>query len=356
MKCLEARQLFSAHLDGELAPAEGELLRAHLAECGACAADFELERAVSLVLRESAVADPLTRQSGYPRVPRAPEGFARGVTAAIEKRRRGRAVGWFGGWRPALAAAAASLLIAAGALGYGAQQWLARGPVIAQHDLPGAVGEVTAPAGDVPAAPVTESPGGTGQGGETPGVAPAGERAGPGQAPVTKPDAAPETRPDREPGRTQVAVAPVEQKVFLNKPRSIESTLIKLNVDHPAQVRNQALLVAGDAGAALQSQAAQSGTVEVLRFYVDPGKAEQFTNRLADLGRVADRQSDSRDITRQFASTLEQYQELLAQRPRVTDPGELATLDERIASLERWLTEHDREAEEHVVVLVLQQN
>ncbi len=356
MKCLEARQLFSAHLDGELAPAEGELLRAHLAECGACAADFELERAVSLVLRESAVADPLTRQSGYPRVPRAPEGFARGVTARLKEGRRGRLAGLAARWRPALAAAAAFIMIATASLGYGVQQWLARGPAVAQGDPPGTTGELVGPAGGVPAAPVTERPGGTGQGGETPGVAPGGTDAAQDPA-ETGTDAGTAPREGRDPGPVQIAAVPdVEQKVFLNKPRSIESTLIKLNVDHPAQVRDQALLAAGDAGAVLQSQAAQSGTVEVLRFYVDPGKAEQFTNRLADLGRVAGRQSDSRDITRQFASTLEQYQEAVAQRNRAADPEERAALDARISSLEQWLTEHDREAEEHVVVLVLQQN
>jgi len=364
VKCLEARQLFSAHLDGELAPAEGELLRAHLAECGACAADFELERAVSLVLRESAVADPLTRQSGYPRVPRltrqsgyprvprAPEGFARGVTAAIEKRRRGRAVGWFGGWRPALAAAAAFIMIATASLGYGVQQWLGRGPVIA-HDPPGPGGKLTVQLpGPGPTGTETQAPGA----GAEPGT-PGGGSAEPGQA-TAPPQAGPDVRTTRDPGATQVAVAPVEQKVFLNKPRSIESTLLKLNVDDLAQVRDKALLMSGSVGASCQSQVAQTegARAEVLRFTVDPAQADGFAGGLAGLGRVTVRQSDTRDITAQFAEALEQYQELLAQRPRVTDPGELATLDGRIASLERQLTEWDREAGRHVVVLVLQQN
>lgn len=434
MKCPEARQLIKAHLDGGPVPAgpgEGagtaqaaSAFYTHLAQCGACAADFGLERAVSCALRESAAeaTDPLTGAL------RAPEGFARSVAAAIEaraieERRRGfrlrgyllgipapwgtrhgrppgapgdtrgyprgapdllggsasagrvgpgrRVSGWLAGWRPALAGAAAALLIAAGALGYGAQQWLERGLVIA-HDPPGVAGKPTEQQpGPGPTGTESPTPGG-GAEPETPGsgAGHTGKQAEPGQVPGAtgapggtpvggSNDAgrAPGGAGAPAPGPTQVAVAPVEPKVFLNKPRIMESTLIKLDVDDLVRARDTALLLSGDVGASCWPQVAQTNgaPVEVLRFNVDPAQAGFFVNKLIGLGQVSERRSDTRDITAEFAERLEQYRGLLAQRPRVTDPGEAATLDGRIASLEWQLTEWDREAGQHVVVLVLQQ-
>jgi hypothetical protein len=278
-----------------------------------------------------------------------------------------------------LAAAAAFLFIAAGALGYGAQQWLERGLVIA-HDPPGVAGKENVPqpgpgatgTGTQIQAPVQVP--GAGAEPETPGsgAGHTGKQAEPGQVPgaTGAPGGTPvggsndagrapggAGAPAPEPGRTQVAVAPVEQKVFLNKPRIMESTLINLDVDNLVRARDTALLLSGDVGASSWPQVAQTNgaPVEVLRFNVDPAQAGFFVNKLTGLGRVSERRSDTRDITGEFAQALEQYRALLAQRPRVTDPGEAATLDGRIASLEWQLTEWDREAGQHVVVLVLQQ-
>jgi hypothetical protein len=348
-----------------MSPAEADVLRVHLAGCPACAADLELEREVCAVLRESVIADPLTRQSGYPRVLQAPEGFARGVMDALEHegRRPGRLAGWVAGWRPAMAAVAASLLITVTALGYGAQQWLNRAFLVAQEPtgeitevVPGPGSEGTTPGAPVPQAVDPDVP--------VPGAGEPGGAAGGdgGSNPVTgtggaaKPEG---TRPAPEPGKTQIATVPdLEPKVFLNKPRSISSTLLKVKVDDPRQAREKAVGMAGNLGVGYQAQTVQnhSTPVEVLRFDLESGQVDGFAAGLGGLGRVLDQQRNQWDITEQFARTLEQYQALLAQRQQAAGPEERAALDVRIRSLEQQLSEWDQDAERHILVLMLQQN
>lgn len=349
MKCLEARQLFSAYLDGEMSPAEADVLRVHLAGCPACAADLELERETCAVLRENITP------------PAAPSGFARGVTAALEQeRRQGRLAGWVAGWRPAVAAVAASLLITVTALGYGTQQWLNRAFVVAQEPT-GEIGEVLpgpGAEGTIAEAPAAEAddPGAAVPGGGETGEVTGGVGSAPGTGEAITPAG---TRPGPETGKTQVAAVPdLEPKVFLNKPRSISSTLLKVKVDDPRQARNKAVGMAGNLGVGYQAQTVQndSAPVEVLRFDLDSGQVDGFAAGLGGLGRVLDQQRNQWDITEQFARTLEQYQALLAQRQQVTSPEERAALEVRIRSLEQQLSEWDQDAERHILVLMLQQN
>jgi anti-sigma factor RsiW len=389
MNCQVARQLFSTHLDGELSPAEVKALDAHLAGCTACVTELELAQELCAALREGVM--PVA----------APPGFARSVTAAIEKRRDrgwlagpGRAVaGWrhglwlavgrvttssasgssglVAGWRHGLAAAAACLLIAAVALGYGAQQWLGQTPLVAQDDPPSASGlDVVAPPGTEPVEPVgpgvnetsdgKPSPGGvSGDSSQAPDSgadtgADTGSGAGTDTGTATGPG---KTRPDREPGSTQVAGVPdVEQKVFLNKQRSIGNTLLEVDVDDLVRAQNEVFLLAGEIGATVVSaQRVLDGDApaEALRFQVDSAQVEAFTERLGGLGRVVHREDNSRDITERFATTLENYRTLVAERERATDPDERTALDKKIAPLEQDLAEWDQEAGQYPVTLIL---
>lgn len=350
MNCLEARQLCAAYLDGELTAAEAAALDAHLAECADCAAELELERDISAALRESAV--PLA----------APEGLARSVTAVLEAQRRGRPsrlAALTARWRHGLATAAAVLLVATASLGYGVQQWLARTPVVAVNPSDNG-GQVT-PLGQEPGTPtkpqsgdrVTVVPGGTPDAGSTdtePGKALDG--GGLDEAEAT------ENAAERETGRVTIAAVPdLEPKVFLNKPRTISTTFVKLNVPELDQARNKAVAAAKSHGASYQVQDAQAGTPsETLRFDVDPVRADAFVTRLGELGLVTHRQSDQWEITGQFAAALEEYQALTARRTGVEDPDQAAALDKEIAALERRLTEWNQDAERHIVVLMLQEN
>lgn len=362
MNCQAVRQLFSTHLDGRLSPAEVEVLDAHLTGCAACVTELELARELCAALRENVVP-----------VAPPPPGFARGVTVAIEERRRGRgwlagAAGLVAGWRHGLVAAAAGLLIAAAALGYGAQQWLGQAPLVAQDDPPGASGlDVVSTPGTGPVEPgagktTGGSPGLGGVSGDNGQASDSGTGSdtGTGEGTDTGTAASPgETRPDREPGSTQVAGVPnVEQKVFLNKQRSIESTLLKVDVENLVRARDEAILLAGEVGASVSVQQVLDGgaPVEVLQFRMDSTQADAFIERLGALDRVVHQEHNSQDITERFATTLEKYRALVAKREQTADPDERAALDERIVSLEQKLSEWDQGAERYVVTLLLQQN
>lgn len=358
MKCLDARQLFPAHLDGELAPNEALAFEAHLAACTACAGEWRLEQALGTALRES--VEPVA----------APADFAQGVLAAIGAQRGVQPTesgGLFAGWRRGLAAAAALAVISTASLGYASLHLFNRlGPAVVQK--PPEVNEPlppTTPEPGMPVAPQGEPSGGadapdvgesnapdTGAG-STSNVAPApNSGANTGKTTVTPPP-----RPERT-NNTQIAAVPDrEPAVFLNKPRSIESTLLNLKVNNVVQAREQAIRVAGEMGAGIYVQDVPSGgaQVEVLEINVDPAQAGTFTSRLASLGQVVHRQDDRMDITRQFEETLEDYQALIARRNRESNPQELAVLENLIASKEQQLLKWDRDAERYTVMLVLQQ-
>jgi hypothetical protein len=353
VKCPEARQLFSVHLDGELAPAEAEVLGAHLAECKPCAAELELERALTKALRGFAAPRP------------APPGFAGGVIAALEARRQGRLArlaAAAGRWRRGLAVAAAFLLIVTASLGYGVPQWLGRTPLVAV-DPPDKTGAQVAPPGPGagPGADVKPESGAPATGGSSgkpgPGEPEAESGPAPGSGEAGKTAAPVENGTDREPERVMIADGPdPEPKVFLNQPRRISSTFLKLNVADLEQARDKAVALAKEHGTPYQAQGAGDGTsTAVLRFDVDPARAEGFVNHLSKLGLVAHRQSDQWEITGQFSAALAEYQALLTRRERTFDPDQRAVLDNEIAALERQLAEWDQDARHHIVVLMLQQ-
>ncbi|MQL53327.1 hypothetical protein GFC01_13890 [Desulfofundulus thermobenzoicus] len=145
-------------------------------------------------------------------------------------------------------------------------------------------------------------------------------------------------------------------RVFLNQPRSIESTLLKVQVADLAAARKA--LLAESAGLPYQSfgrQQVDGHTVEILRFVVPAERASSFTAVAAGLGRVVDRQYSRQDISQQFAASLDHYRDLIARRNTAGSDTEKADLDRQIRELEQQLSTWDAEAGRQVVVVWLQQ-
>ncbi|HHW43858.1 MAG TPA: hypothetical protein GXX25_08635, partial [Desulfotomaculum sp.] len=150
--------------------------------------------------------------------------------------------------------------------------------------------------------------------------------------------------------------AALTPRVFLNQPRSIESTLLKVQVADLAAAGKT--LLAEAAGLPYQSfgrQQVDGHTVEILRFVVPAERASSFTAVAAGLGRVVDRQNSRQDISQQFAASLDHYRDLIARRNNAGSDGEKADLDRQIRELEQQLSTWDTEAGRQVVVVWLQQ-
>ena len=103
MNCVDARQLFSPWLDGELDEASAVALRLHLEGCGECSRELALWEDMSQALRQA-----------RPDVV-APSGFAEGVMARLRDEaaagepRKGKVrFAGFRRWREFLAVAAAA--------------------------------------------------------------------------------------------------------------------------------------------------------------------------------------------------------------------------------------------------------
>jgi hypothetical protein len=222
------------------------------------------------------------------------------VTAALAARQRGRPArlaALAGRWRHALAAAAAVLLVATAALGHGMQQWLVRTPVVAVNpaDSGGQAAPIRElePEPDRPAKPpeppvgdkVTAAPDER----PAPGDTGSGPGAVPGEGGPDKVEAAANgAQPEAERATVTVALDPEpEPKVFLNKPRTICTTFVKLSVPELGEAREKALAVAESYGASYQAQDAQAGTPGKLEltFRVDPARADEFVDRLSNWGR-----------------------------------------------------------------------
>ncbi|MDK2888809.1 MAG: hypothetical protein PWP72_1687 [Thermoanaerobacter sp.] len=302
-------------------------------------------------------------------------------------------------WRRGLAAAAAVVILLAGSASFAARYWWppeeTKGPAMVvdnsgqgeqDRDNSSTAAEnrketvARAPAGAGSQLPEERTPG------EDNGqpAAPGGdngqenvESSGTGEPPSPDPAAAEEGREDRtgqprkDGSREDMAVAAntgqpegsrvesradIVPRVFLNQSRTIESTLLKVEVSDLAAAKNALLAAAG--GASYQSfgrQQVEGKTVEILRFVIPVERATHFTATATGLGRVLDRQQQSQDISQQFASTLDRYRALIARHNQTTDKAEAEALEQQIKSLEQQLAAWDREAGQQVVVVWLQE-
>lgn len=353
MDCRRAEKEIFAWVEGCLPAEHAAELAAHLALCPACRREAELWRTVREALKEMPAPAP-------------PEGFAAGVVARIrseEGARRAR-TGWWRLLTPAArrgaAAAAAAVLLLAGAGGLAARHWwpagiLSQVAVNAGPNTPGSTisegapppvtgtggrpGELSAPAPpegtgnrEVTAAPPAAAPG-------QPQAGPAGSTPGKTAAPAAPQD-----------GGGGPRKAPL---AFLNRARAIESTLLKVQVADPAAAGSALLALGGRyEHQEFGRQQLDGKTVEIWRFVIPAEKAEEFIGAAGRLGRVTGRQDQSTDITAQFAQALERYHSLLAQA--AAGGGSNPSLEAEISFLEQQLLNWDKEAGQHVVVVLLE--
>lgn len=350
MDCRKAQKDIFSWLDEELPARHAAELAAHIASCPACRKEAEFWRAVTRALKDLPAARP-------------PEGFAAGVMARIRAEDDARPARARTSWwqvlpltvRRGAVAAAAALLLLAGAVGLAARHWwpadtLPQVAVNAEQSSTGATGvESPAPPGtdnsstsgtpehevtwqEKTAVPTTKS------GGQPSGV-------------TASPPEKKEVSSAPQGGEAQGSKAPL---VFLNQPRAIESTLIKVQVADLTAAQKGLLALAGSyERQGFGRQQVEGRTVEIWRFVVPAEKAEAFINATGNLGRVTKRQDQSDDITARFAQALERYHSLLAARATAGE-AERASLEAEISFLEQQLLNWDKEAKQHVVVVLLE--
>lgn len=340
MECREVRELYSPWLDGELSSSEAQAMREHLDECAACRAELALWEKLSLSLKDIKEEVP------------APQGFSAGVMARIQeletpvvKRRR-----WWPDltWKQWVAGVAAAALLALGSatakLPVKLPIW--NGPVqVAEHKTP----SDQVDKGAAVHSPVIKPDNSSGD-----RVATSPDDTQP--TPSTQPDTA--IKPNSTVSPRVFSQPDNETRVFLNKERRISSTLLKVQVGDVEQARTKALAIANNIGTSTQQVAQQSvgdKQCAILRLVMTPDKADGCLNTLAGLGTVLDTQKETRDITQQFATTLEQYRELSARRASTRDTEQKAQLDREIKDLENLLTTWDEEAQQYIVVLWLEE-
>lgn len=368
MKCRKVKNLFSPWLDGELKPVEAGEFQQHIAGCASCRAELAAWQEISGVMR------------GMARSMTAPAGFTGSVRARLADVRPRRFSVPSAGWRKGFAAAAALLVVASASIGLACGLLpLTRGTVAlnAGKNSPGV---------SVPAAPVPGSrepregftpPAGEEKPGELSpdrGTSPEMTEAIPGPAETTPettekvretketaaspPAGQPEVKKPVEPRQVATATVPgrpAEPKAFLDKERKITSTLLKVAVGDLPAATEEALALAGKAGAEYQALAVQSAgdrQIKIIRFTAP--KDNELPARLAGLGTVLDRQSEVQDVTGRFTATLEKYRELLAQRDSAGNGRQQEELRARATALEQQLNAWDREAEKQVITLWLE--
>ncbi|OAT79794.1 hypothetical protein A6M21_15210 [Desulfotomaculum copahuensis] len=392
MQCREARKLIYPCLDGELPGDAERAFREHLAVCPGCRAEMAQCRAIAGALKGMAV----------PVVP--PQGFSAGVMERLAGEGTGllpdagRLAGtgkgahagaalpagngpgrWWGNlsaaWRRGVAVAASALILLGGTAGFAARYgWLP----VSMH-APAVIADNNSGSGQT-------APGHSG--GQTVAPVPGNANpAAPGQPGVTQPNGAskegtgqPGNSADRQTGNNTGAnggsqtgaarnsgtpadksspskmsslSAPGAPRVFLNQPRTIDSMLIKVQVTDLAAARQKLLAATGGASYQGFGQQYEAGhKVEIMRFVVPAERANTFENTARSLGMVIDEQQQSKDISAQFAATLDHYQALIAQR---NSGGGTADLNAQIKSLEQQLVTWDQEAQDQVVVVWVQQ-
>ncbi len=159
--------------------------------------------------------------------------------------------------------------------------------------------------------------------------------------------------------RTQVAVkvpvSPGGGFTVSDKPLVITTTTLKLAVSDLPQARSAALNIAANYGASKTSeQSAQDGQSNLLfiHFTVDPSTASLFLDHLSSLGSVVSEEKTSDDVTGNYNSTLEAYNDLLDQQSAMDNSDQYTS---QISALESELQNWSDASGKQVVMLWLMQ-
>lgn len=321
-------------------------LALHLQECPTCQRELALLRRIRSTLQAAAA-------------PPAPPAFAAGVMARITAEQKERTSRWASlliNWKRLAAAGAALLLVAGSALALVRSEiskpaQLAskeQRPVLTQHKVPAPAqpsqaehpGRQTVPGQEIlpPAAPQPKLP-------TTAPTKPVKE--------AIKPRANEPTPPQVKPPKA-VAVAP-PVRVFLNRQRVIESTILRMAVADlaPAKARAKALAAAYGATELYTTRTRdQEREIEIYQFIVAKDQSGAFIRGLTELGAVVYRQEERKDVTEEFNSLKTEYERLVAQY-KVAPQTEQVALAATLSSLEERLSQLEAAANQYTVTLCL---
>lgn len=374
MRCQEIRELFSPWLDGQLNPPEAELLEAHLAECAECRDELVQWQQISNALKS------IGQETEHLQAPASFEAQVMQQVSRAAQRRR-----WLNNTlRKLVATAAAFALLAYGSLEL-APRVFNGDPIskIADQGTPGQppegnTGLLTQPG-------TGDNPGNTSPGSPGPGLNPnnsdpaannnltpptnnspplteepavSSDPTGTSEGDMNTPN--PDNNSAQPENNFSMARADTQFKepmVFLNKERTITSTLLRLKVGDLAAAQSKAQAVGQEIGAQSKVFAVQSsgeGQRAIIRFVVPRAKASDFIAQLASSGSVLERQDENQNITQRFTETLEQYRALVAQLNESQNQQQKTQLNEQIKSLEQQLLAWDEEADDQIIMLSLE--
>lgn len=359
MRCKQAKQLFSAWLDQELASETKMSFQQHLDSCPSCRRELESWQMLSRALKA-------LRQDVA-----APPGLVSGVMAELGRTHRRRT--WWGKeWRKVAAAAAAVVVVTGSSLGWAVTNWLSKpGGQVAEKApqvaaVPGATPAVLPNQPEPPDS--TGTAGNAGQSSEaTPEFTPtdatpkdindtAGKEVPATTGKTDQINSTPQKNPTPatgKPGGQILALS--EPRTFLSKTRVITSTLLKLQVAGVEAAEAQALAAVRAAGGNYHIFSLQNGNErEVIRITVPRQTAAQLVGQLTGVGKTISQNHEQQDITDRFDETEQQYQALLAQRKTIADQEQLAQMESLIVSLEKQLSTWNKEAEQEVIMLWLE--
>jgi hypothetical protein len=351
--CHRARELFYESDDGALSPAGWSALSLHERSCPNCGAEFSEWRRVRSILKNSRVVpDP---------------GFTAAVMGRIKEAQAAPAPARAGarwsavlrhpvlqqGWLRSAAAVVVLLALLGGVFRLPATSTLvahlfSKRPTIAV--VP------PSPSGHTQPEPGPVGP--NAAGGQTSPSATAKPNGQPGGAPAATPNTVtPAVQPGKQPVTSGTPGGNGSNEVLLSKPRVLISTTIEVQVNNLDQARAAALDLAANLGASLAwQQSAQNGSHAnlFLSFTVNPGQASALQTQLSGLGYVVQKQTDSQDISANYASAQAACQTLKAEQAAAPE-SERQQYDNQIKALEQQLQGWDNAIGKQTVILWLMQ-
>jgi hypothetical protein len=359
--------MYSAWLDSQLNPQEISIIEGHLLECADCKEEFNQWQILSNSLKELG-KNTLSIQ--------APEGFGDQVMLKISKvarYKRWNNIQWFNiNLRTVAASVAALAILTYGTIDLAPKvfNWNSK-PSVANHEtennihIIGSIDGVLPPPGTV-GAPLNPD-NSTDNTNPDPQTTPGDTALIPGEEDLINnenPSVAllpsePISNGNNElPSSMRIAQADVKEPiVFLNRERTITSTLLQMEVDNLIVARNTAQTASNKAGAKYKvfnlPPAGDSQRI-IMRFTVPSTKIDSFMTALMGLGEVIDQQNEDQNITARFADTLEQYRNLTAQLNETKDSQLQTQIKNQIKSLEQQLLIWDEEAQERIIMLSLE--
>jgi hypothetical protein len=330
VNCIDAGEILSPFLDGELAREDERKLLEHLEGCPACSRELDEIRRVAAALS----------MLGQKQIT-APAGFSSAVMARINEDKAG-STNKYRHLKQVAMGAAAVLLLAAGV-------------ATIKPEL----------AGQVAQAPVQmESSGAPQTGAVNPDQkSPASESTG------TPDQQNPSSAENSDPSSDKiVAENPNQGSGLYSASGSIEftgdkeyiivSTFLKFKVADSAEAEEQARSLAREYGVSMQSLGQQ--TIDgkqclVEKIVVSSSNAQSLTASLRALGTLVSQDEQKADLTQRYGELYDKYITLKSERAQTQDTTQAAQLDQQIKKAEEQLRAWEQQSSNQTIVLWLQQ-